>query len=243
MDLRPLISEAGISKTVLVQVAQTEDETAFLLDIAKAEPFVAGVVGWTDLEAVNAADRVRAMAEEPGLLGFRPMIQDLTDDHWMLRSSITPALKAMADLDLVFDALVTPRHLAVLPQFLDAYPDLRVVVDHAAKPDIAGGGLRAWVASMRTLASESAATCKLSGLVTEAAADWTLEDLRPYVDVLLETFGPARLMWGSDWPVVNLNGTYDRWLSAAEALLAGVSDGELDLIFGGVAKAVYRIET
>jgi L-fuconolactonase len=148
----------------------------------------------------------------------------------------------MADVGLAFDALVKPRHLPVLRRFLAAYPDLRVVIDHGAKPDIAAGGLSAWAAAMRTIATESATVCKLSGLVTEAAAGWTAQDLRPYVDVLLESFGPARLMWGSDWPVVNLNGGYERWLAAAETLLAGLSEAERSLVFGGVAQAFYRIE-
>ncbi|NBB15446.1 amidohydrolase family protein [Caulobacter sp. SLTY] len=241
-DLRPLIAAEGISRTVLVQAAPSIAETDFLLDLAEREPLVAGVVGWTDLEAPGAADDIRRLAERPALLGLRPMIQDIPDDGWMLRPTLAPALRAMVDGGLAFDALVKPQHLANLRRFLASYPDLRVVVDHGGKPDIAGGGFPAWAEAMRTIAKESKAVCKLSGLVTEAAPGWTPEDLRPYVDVLLEAFGPARLMWGSDWPVLNLNGDYRGWLRTAEALLAGLSEAELELVFGGVAKTFYRLE-
>jgi len=241
-DLRPLIAAHGVSRTVLVQAAPSAAETEFLLSLAEAESFVAGVVGWTDFEAPGASDEVRRLAERPGLLGLRPMIQDIPDDGWMLRPTLAPALSAMVEVGLSFDALVKPHHLANLRRFLATYPDLRVVVDHGGKPDIAGGGFPAWAEAMRAIAQESTAVCKLSGLVTEAAPGWTPEDLRPYVDVLLETFGPARLMWGSDWPVLNLNGDYAGWFRTAEALLAGLSEAELELVFGGVAKTFYRLE-
>lgn len=241
-DLRPLIAAEGISATVLVQAAPSAEETEFLLGIAEREPFVAGVVGWADLDAPGGADEVRRLSERPALRGLRPMIQDIPDDGWMLRPTLAPALRAMVDGGLAFDALVKPPHLANLRRFLAAYPDLRVVVDHGGKPDIASSGFPAWAEAMRAIANESTAVCKLSGLVTEAAPGWRPEDLRPYVDHLLETFGPARLMWGSDWPVLNLNGDYAGWLRAAETLLAGLSEPERDLVFGGVAKTFYRLE-
>ncbi|MBX3479739.1 MAG: amidohydrolase family protein [Caulobacter sp.] len=241
-DLRPLIADAGISRTVLVQAAPSAAETAFLLELAANEPFVAGVVGWTDLEAPGAVDEIRRLAGRPDLLGLRPMIQDIPEDDWMLRPSLAPALGAMIDAGLAFDALVTPRHLAILRRFLDSYPDLRVVVDHGAKPDIAGGAFRPWAEAMGRIARESAAVCKLSGLVTEAAPDWTMEHLRPYVELLLETFGPSRLMWGSDWPVLNLNGDYAGWRAVAEDLVSGLPEADCDLIFGGVARAFYQLE-
>lgn len=240
-DLRPLLAAADISRTVLVQAAPTADETAFLLDIAAREPFVAGVVGWTDLEAPDAADAVRRLAQNPALLGLRPMVQDMSDDCWMLRPVLVPSLSAMIGSGLTFDALVKPRHLATLRRFLALYPDLRVVLDHAGKPDIAAGEFPVWAEAIRLIARESAAVCKLSGLATEAAQGWTVEDLRPYVDVLLDAFGPARLMWGSDWPVLNLNGDYAGWLSAAETLLAGLSEAERAMVFGGVAQNFYGV--
>src|SRR5579871_3324633 len=207
-DLAPLIAAAGVTRTVLVQAAPTEAETHFLLSLAEATPFVAGVVGWVDFETRDAVHRIEALAARPGLIGLRPMIQDIVDDRWMLREGVQPALAAMAAEGLTFDALVLPRHLPVLREFLARHPALDVVIDHAAKPDIASGRFDAWARDMRAIAAETRVTCKLSGLVTEAAAGWTVETLRPYVDLLVEAFGADRLMWGSDWPVLNLNASY-----------------------------------
>lgn len=241
-DLRPLIAAEGISRTVLVQAAPSAEETAFLLSLAEAEPFVSGVVGWADLEAPGAPDVIRRLAEHPALLGLRPMIQDIPDEGWMLRPALAPALNAMVEAGLTFDALVKPHQLPNLRRFLASYPNLRVALDHGGKPDIAGGGFGAWADEIRAIAKESAAVCKLSGLVTEAAPGWTLKDLRPYVDLLLEAFGPARLMWGSDWPVLTLNCDYAGWRVTAEALLDGLSEAERTLVFGGVARTFYRLE-
>jgi L-fuconolactonase len=241
-DLAPLLSDAGIARTILVQAAPTEAETRFLLEVAAVAPFVAGVVGWADFEAADAPAAIAALAENDRLVGLRPMLQDLDDDAWILQPSLAPALDAMAAAGLRLDALVMPRHLPHLARFLDQRPDLPVVIDHGAKPDIAAGELAGWAAAMRSIARDSRAVCKLSGLVTEAKAGWTEEDLRPFVDVLLEAFGPARLMWGSDWPVVNLAGGYAAWRSAAEALTEECSADERDAIFGGTAAAFYGVE-
>ena len=148
----------------------------------------------------------------------------------------------MQAASLRFDALVTLRHLPHLARLLAARPELKAVIDHGAKPDIAGGALDNWAAQMRAIAADTSAFCKLSGLVTEAGGKWTEEDLKPYVDVLLEAFGPARLMWGSDWPVVNEAGGYAAWHSAAWALTEGCTEAERDLIFGGAAQAFYGVD-
>ncbi len=240
-DLEPMLIDAGIERTILVQAAPTGAETDYLLKHAEETPFVVGVVGWADLEAADAPARITAMASNPALLGLRPMLQDLDDDAWILRPSVAPALVAMQAAGLRFDALVTPRHLPPLSRLLGARPELNVVIDHGAKPDIAGGRLREWATQMRAIAADTAAYCKLSGLVTEAGGRWSEEDLKPYADVLLEAFGPARLMWGSDWPVVNEAGGYAAWHSAAWALAEGCTRDERDLIFGGAAQAFYGI--
>jgi L-fuconolactonase len=240
-DLAPLLARAGVERTVLVQAAPSIAETKFLLRIAQATPFVAGVVGWADLAAAEAPARICAMAGDAKLLGLRPMLQDLDDDAWILRPELAPALDAIEAASLRIDALVTPRHLPHVAQLLAQRPGLKVVIDHGAKPDIAGGGLRDWSAAIRAIARDTAACCKLSGLATEAAAKWCAADLRPFVDVLLEAFGPARLMWGSDWPVVNEAGGYLAWRKAAEALTAGCSAQDRERIFGGTAAAFYGI--
>jgi L-fuconolactonase len=241
VHLGPLLDAASVERTVLVQAAPTAAETAYLLELAAATPYVAGVVGWTDLEAPEAPGAVESMSVNPKLLGLRPMLQDLGDDAWILRPTVAPALDAMQRVGLRFDALVKPRHLPHLTQLLAARPDLRVVIDHGAKPDIASGVLAEWAEAMRGIARNSAAVCKLSGLVTEAAPAWREETLKPYVDVLLEAFGPARLMWGSDWPVVNLAGGYAVWHAAAEALTEHCTADERAQIFGGTAQRFYGI--
>jgi len=240
-DLQPLLDDAGIQRTVLVQAAPTGAETDYLLGLAVETPFVAGVVGWVDLEAPDARRQIEALARKPKLVGLRPMLQDLADDAWIVRSSVAPALAAMEAAGLRFDALVTLRHLPHLARLLAARPELNVVIDHGAKPDIAGSALSDWAAQMRAIGARTAAYCKLSGLVTEAGGRWTEEDLKPYVEVLLEAFGPARLMWGSDWPVVNEAGGYAAWHSAAAALTERCSQDERDLIFGGAAQAFYGV--
>ena len=241
-DLEPLLKTAHIDRTVLVQAAPTVAETDFLLRLAESTPFVAGVVGWVDFEADDAAHRIAALAARENLVGLRPMIQDIVDDRWMLSAAIRPAVEAMADEGLTFDALIRPRHIPILGEFAALYPALDIVIDHAAKPDIAAAGLGDWARDIRKLAAETRLVCKLSGLVTEAAPGWSAQTLRPYVDVLLEAFGADRLMWGSDWPVLNLNGDYAAWMAAAEQLLEGLSDTEREAIFGGTASVFYGLD-
>ena len=241
-DMAPLLARARIDRTILVQAAPTEAETDFLLGLADQTDDIAGVVGWTDFEAPDAAHRIAALAARPGLVGLRPMIQDIAADDWMLSPAVAPALRAMAEEGPTFDALVMPPHLTILREFIARNPALDVVIDHAAKPDIAAGEIDDWARNMRRLGRETRAACKLSGLATEAAPGWTADTLRPYVDVLLEAFGAYRLMWGSDWPVLNLNGDYARWLDAAEQLTAGLSADEREAVFGRTAAVFYGVE-
>ncbi len=236
-DLRPLLGD--IAATVLVQAADTEAETEFLLEVARGSAgLVQGVVGWTDLAAPGAPERIARLAGDPLLKGLRPMLQDIEDTAWILLPAVQPALAAMARHGVRFDALIKPRHLALVGGIAQRHPDLRVVIDHAAKPDIASGSLDAWARHMARLARETPWCCKLSGLVTEARADWRVDDLRPCVDHLLATFGPDRLMWGSDWPVVTLASNYRRWRESAATLLPA---GTHDAVFGGTAARFYGL--
>ena len=241
-DLSPLLQQCDIDRSVLVQCAQTVAETEFLLDIANNTPTVAAVVGWVNLEATDAAETIAQLAEQKKLAGLRPMLQDLPDDQWILRDGVKSAIQAMIEAGLRFDALIFPRHLPVIQRFLDNYSDLSVVIDHGAKPYIARGELQPWAEDMKTIATNSGAFCKLSGLATEAQADWTADTLKPYIDVLLECFGPNRLMWGSDWPVLNLAGNYSQWFEVAQHLTASLSTSEKEQLFGGSAARFYGIE-
>jgi L-fuconolactonase len=239
-DLRPLLGD--ISATILVQAAPTEAETAFLLRVAHdSQGLVRGVVGWTDLSAPRAAARVAVLARERRLVGLRPMLQDIADTHWILLPEVQPALRAMIEFGLRFDALVQPRHLASLLTLAMLHPRLRLVIDHIAKPAIAQGMWQPWADAVALLAKETTMTCKLSGLVTEAAATWQDDDLRRYVDHVVQCFGPTRVMWGSDWPVVDLAGGYACWRAASLRLLAGLDAAARDAILGGTAAAFYGL--
>ena len=240
-DLRPLLRAAGIDGTVLVQAAPTEAETAFMLEVAADAPEVLGVVGWTDFEAPDAARRVATMAERPGIVGLRPMVQDIPDDAWLKRRDLDPAFEAMVAHGLVYDALTFPRHLGPLLYRLGLHPDLSCVIDHASKPRIAAGDLEGWKHDMRVLARETDALVKLSGLVTEAGDDWSVEALRPVVDHLIDCFGPERMVWGSDWPVCTLACSYADWVAEAEDLLRDLTDDERAMVWGGNAVRLYGL--
>ena len=178
-DLAPILARHGIERTILVQAAPTVAETEFLLAIARATPFVAGVVGWVDFEARDAPDAVARLAADPRLVGLRPMVQDIADDDWLARPAHAPVFEAMVAHGLVFDALVLPRHLPRLARVLERHPALAVVVDHGAKPRIREREIDAWRADLATVATHRQAHCKLSGLVTEAPPDAGLDVLAP----------------------------------------------------------------
>ncbi|MBC9175625.1 amidohydrolase family protein [Pseudoroseomonas ludipueritiae] len=242
-DLDPLLRDAGIVGTIAVQAAPTEAETRYLLDLAAGCGTILGVVGWSDLEAADAPARIRALAADPLLLGLRPMVHDIADEDWLLRPSLGPAVAEMQSQGLVFDALVRPQHLPRLIRFAQAHPGLPVVIDHLAKPDIAAGrgwpGWSAWTRDMAALAAMPQVSCKLSGMVTEAGPGWDLERLRPFASLALELFGPERLLWGSDWPVLRLAGSYQQWWHATAGLLASQPRAARDAVLGGNAARIY----
>jgi L-fuconolactonase len=238
-DLMPYLSAAGIEGTILVQAAPTEAETLFLLEVAENAEVVRGVVGWTDFDAADGVARIDEMAARQLLVGLRPMVQDINDDDWLLGPQLTPLLRAMAGHDLVFDALVLPRHLPKLLRVIDRHPNLQFVLDHFGKPPLATGDIAVWQRDIALLAERANVVCKLSGLATEAARGWQVADLRQAVDHVRACFGPKRMLWGSDWPVVNLAGGYAKWLAAAETLLADLSADEKAEVFGGNAIRTY----
>lgn len=239
-DLWPQMQAAGVSGTIAVQAADTEAETEFLLALADEHDWILGVVGWVDLEAPTAVTSIARLAEHPRLVGLRPMIQDLEDDTWMLRPALRAGIEAMVAHDLTFDALVLPRHLGHLRQFLALYPDLRVVVDHCAKPEIAKGLFDDWARDLAAVAEAPNTFCKLSGLVTEAGPDWQPDTLMPYVEHVLNVFGPDRLLFGSDWPVLTLAGDYAGWMQVVQdRIVSRVSADQARAIMGQTARRAY----
>ena len=240
-DAAPLFDAAGIDGIVLVQAAATEAETRFLLSLAETDPRVRGVVGWTDMMAPDAPERLAALAQDPRLRGIRPMWQDIADDDWMLRPEQHAAYRAVIELGLTFDALARVRHLAHLPRLIERHPDLPLVIDHAAKPDIAAGRHAEWRTAMAVLAAFPHVRCKLSGLVTEATPGAPLDAIRLYADTLLELFGPQRLIFGSDWPVLTTRQDYATWWNWSHRLTAHLTSAERDAVFGQNAIAFYGL--
>jgi L-fuconolactonase len=241
-DLAPMLERHGIVRTVLVQSMPNEHDTLFMLDLAKHHAFIGGVVGWVDMKHADAPVRIASLATDSRLKGLRPMLQDLDDDRWIDDPALAPAVQAMRAHGLSFDALVLPCHLPALLAFAERFPDLPIVIDHGAKPGIAQGAMEPWRHDIARLAAMPQVHCKLSGLVTEAGADWDVACLQPYVDHILDVFGPRRVIWGSDWPVLNLASDYANWIAASETLLARLNEAERADIFGLNAKRFYRID-
>ncbi|MEP6965385.1 MAG: amidohydrolase family protein [Polaromonas sp.] len=231
----------GVDGGVLVQAAPTEAETAFLLEQADAHPGVLGVVGWVDWLAADAPARIEALACHARLKGLRPMLQDIADARWILQPALAPALRAMSDCGLVFDALIKPSHLPHIVTLARRYPDLRIVIDHAAKPDIAAGEWQPWADDMARLASQTTALCKLSGLMTEAGSKPAPGAVQRWAEHVLACFGVTRVLWGSDWPVLELSGSYAQWWAETQLLLAHLSLQERAAIMGENARRLYRL--
>jgi L-fuconolactonase len=225
-----------------VQSMPNEDDTLYMLGLASRNAFIGGVVGWADLKGGDAPARIAALARDPLLKGLRPMLQDEPDERWIDDPALAPAVEAMLHHGLSFDALVLPRHLPSLLAFAQRHPALPIVIDHGAKPLIAAGELEPWRRDMAALARLPQVYCKLSGLVTEAGASWDVERLRPYTDHIVQAFGPRRVIWGSDWPVLHLAADYAQWIGASETLLAGLDDSARADIFGLNAARFYRID-
>ncbi len=243
-DLAPIAAQLGISKTVLVQAAPTVNETEYLLGIADASDLVAGVVGWIDFERPEDRSTLERLAAHPKFKGVRPMIQDIPDDGWMLRDDVQWGFQAVSEMGLTFDALGFPRHLENFLTVLTRHSDMHSVVDHCMKPQIgdhSDENFRFWAEAMSRIARETGAFCKLSGVITEAETDWTVDDLRPYADHILEVFGPSRVMWGSDWPVCRLRAEYQRWYDTARELTAHLDETDRGRIFGGTAAEFYDL--
>jgi L-fuconolactonase len=227
-----------IDKTVLVQAAPTVNETEYLLGLADATDFVATIVGWVDFESRDDLRHLQRLAKHPKFSGVRPMIQDLPDPEWMHRPEVQWAFEALIDLDLTFDALGFPIHLVPFLRLFEKFPQLRAVIDHCMKPRIRDDGFDQWEQGIAKIAKETPIFCKLSGLITEAGPTWSNETLKPYSRHVIESFGSTRVMWGSDWPVLELNGTYKAWHNTAEAM---VDVKDHDQIFGKTAENFYRI--
>ncbi len=243
-DSAPVLQRHGIAGTVVVQAAATVAETDFLLSLAQDHDWIKGVVGWVDLadpEAVQTFDR---LSEHPAFKGVRPMLQDISDTRWIAHPAVIANLHELAERGLRLDALVTPRHLDVLAEVAQQVPSLQIVIDHCAKPVIAGGADAGdlWRRGLARLAEMPQIMCKMSGLANEAGPGWAADTLRPVVDHVLGHFSAQRVMWGSDWPVLNLAGDYDRWRSVSDELFAPLIKADRAAVYGGTAQRFYGLD-
>ena len=244
--LRPQLAAAGVDATVLVQVRHSLDETAEFLAIAERTDFVAGVVGWVPLDHPDVARvlaELRAGPHGRWLVGVRHLVHDEADPEWLLRPEVRRGLAAVADAGLVYDLLARPRELPACVAVARDFPDLRLVLDHVAKPAVASGGWEPWATDLAALAEHAQVRCKLSGLVTEADhADWSPDDLRPYVAHAIAVFGAERCMFGSDWPVCRVAGDYGAVKAALETIVEDLG-ADRAAIMGRTAARTYDLPT
>jgi len=240
-DLKPLLDAGSIDGTIAVQARQMLAETDFLLELANQNPLIKGVVGWIPFCGPGVEDQLDRYADNQYIVGFRHVVHDEPDDHFILRRDFNEGVKALSRFDLRYDILIFEKHLPQTIEFVDKHPQLAMVVDHIAKPKIRKGEFNdVWAMNMRKLAERDHVFCKLSGMVTEVKDEvWDITLLKPYFDVVLEAFGPNRLMFGSDWPVCLLKSEYLKWLDVMTQLIDPLSFTEKEAIMGGTANAFY----
>lgn len=241
-NLSAELSKQNVSQTVLVQAADSEAETHFMLELAANTEFVTGVVGWVDMESPLAITQLENLANNVYFKGIRPMLQDIDDVNWILNDSFTPIFELMIEKQLTFDALVKDIHLSNIHTLATRHPALNIVIDHCAKPDLSTTPSDFWKNRLVGIASCKNVSIKFSGLLTEAPqGQVNVEVIQPYFEHIMKVFGPERIMWGSDWPVIKLNGDYDTWASLTTTLLSQYSFEDKAKIWAGNARKFYRL--
>jgi len=241
-DLRPLIEAAGVDRTIFVQTQHNVEENRWVLSLAEQYDFLAGVVGWVDLASPACEEQLEEFIDNPKFVGVRHITQDEPDDNFIIRDDVRRGLRALEKHRLPFDLLFYVKHLPHAATLARDFSDLPLVIDHLAKPQIKDQILEGWIEPLRAAARHDNVYCKLSGMITEADWDsWRPADLRPYVEAALDAFGPDRLMYGSDWPVCELAGSYQQVYDALVEVLGPISDSEREAIFGGTASRFYGL--
>ena len=241
-DLAPLLKAAGLDGCVAVQAQQTVAEARWLLSLADAHPIIKGVVGWVDLQSDRAEEQLAELARHPRFVGVRHVVQDEPDDNFMLRPAFQHGIGKLRQFNLAYDLLVFPKQLPAAIQLVANFPEQRFVLDHIAKPPIAAGTLSPWREQLRELAKAPNVWCKVSGMVTEAKWDgWRADDFRPYLDVVFAAFGVGRLMFGTDWPVATLAGSYEQVHRLAADYTQSLTAEARAQFFGGNAAEFYRL--
>jgi L-fuconolactonase len=240
-ELKPQLESNGFQGTILVQVRQTLEETWWMLKLAEANPFILGVVGWVDLCSPELRADLESFKGKSKLVGVRHIVQAEPDD-FLLRPNFLRGISVLEEFDLAYDILIYPKHLRVAAEFVGRFPRQRFVLDHLAKPPIKSGAVDSWARGIRELALFPNVYAKVSGLVTEADWQaWKPEDIRPYLDVAFECFGPSRLMIGSDWPVCTVAASYERTMNLVKDYLGKYAPAERDAVLGGNAVSFWRL--
>ena len=235
---------AGVFRTVAVEARQSLEETRWLLEIARSNPLVAGVVGWADLCDPDLDSVLEQLSADPHLNGLRHVLHDEPNDNFMLRDDFRRGIARLARYGLSYDILIFPRHLPQTLELVRSFPDQPFVIDHMAKPRIREGELSSWHEALRPVAAYPNVYCKLSGLVTEASPHaWKPQDFLPYIDTVMELFGPARLMFGSDWPVCTLEAPYAEVLAIVDGAIARLNPDERESILRRTAESFYHLST
>jgi L-fuconolactonase len=243
VDVAGAMSRTGFTESVAVQARQTPDETEALLAIADRHPSVVGVVGWVDLRADDVEARLAHASRHPKLVGVRHIVQDEPDDRFLLGRAFRRGVRCLEQFGLTYDILVYPRHLPVVATFLDEFPHHRFVVDHLAKPQIRAREIDRWARDLEAVAAHPHVMAKVSGLVTEADwARWRPADLRPYLDVAWDVFGPDRLMVGSDWPVCTVAASYEQTMGVVLEYLSARPPHERHAVLGDNARRFWRLD-
>ena len=241
-DLAPILQHNCVHKTILVQASNSVAESRWLLELANTNRFIAGVVGWVDLSSPDINAQLDEFCADKKFKGVRHLVESEPSDDWLVQPAVLKSLRQLSARGLSYDLLVHTRHLKHVPRVAESCPDLLFVIDHLAKPPIARNEIDEWSAALKPLARYPNMYAKLSGLVTEANwTSWTTDDLRPYVDVALESFGPDRMMFGSDYPVCLLAASYERVLDSFQEILKSLSDVDRDKIFSQNAEKFYRL--
>jgi len=241
-DLKQAMQEGGIDAVVTVQARQSLFETEWLLSMARHLPVMRGVVGWVPLTDPAVVSQLERLAANPKLKAVRHVLHDESDDLYMLRTDFNRGVSLLKDFDLRYDILIFDRHLPQTIEFVDRHPNQIFIVDHIAKPKIKDHLLSPWREHMKDLAHRENVYCKLSGIVTEADwKSWTEQDLQPFIETVVDCFGPRRLMFGSDWPVALVACTYRSWIDVVERATQSFSPSERDQLFGDTAKEAYGL--
>ncbi|MDP6553099.1 MAG: amidohydrolase family protein [Pirellulaceae bacterium] len=239
-DLADRIAKVGVDRTVIVQTQHNIDESRWVLGLAEQHEFIAGVVGWVDLAGDDCETQLLEFKDHPKFVGIRHVTQDEPDDDFIVRPDVVRGLRVLERHGVPFDLLFYVKHLKHAAPLAKMLPDLPMVIDHLAKPRIKEAMTDPWREDLRSAAQHPNMYCKLSGMVTEADwKRWKPADLKPYVEMALEAFGPARCMFGSDWPVCELAGSYQQVHDALREIVGELGASELEQIFGGTAERFY----